>query len=305
MFKTALYVTVAAFALLINTALAVDEIPDAVQKVISKYKIPDSSISLMVQDVDSFSPRLSLNAQVPRNPASSIKLLTTFVALDVLGPTYTWPTKLYALGPIKDGVLDGDLVLKGYGNPYLVVEEFWKMLGELHAIGVESINGDLIIDDSHFDVPDLDPGAFDRQPDRLYNVVPNAALINFKAVEFQFFPAGDGKNVHIRARPPLPNLKITNQLSVTQAACRGYQIGIKMVVPDRVNADHVVFFGRFSIGMPIVFPASQRIATGILCIRDVSNTVGTLGRQHIRRFSRRSRTAKATTNSSFPISTVG
>ena len=245
MFKTALYVTVAVLALLINTALALDEIPDAVQKIIGKYKIPDSSISLMVQDVDSFSPRLSLNAQVPRNPASSIKLLTTFVALDVLGPTYTWPTKLYALGPIKDGVLDGDLVLKGYGDPYLVVEEFWKMLGELHALGVVSINGDLVIDDSHFDVPDLDPGAFDHQPDHLYNVVPNAALINFKAVEFQFSPAGDGKNIHIRAHPPLPNLKITNQLSVTQAACRGYQIGIKMDVPDRVNADHVIFSGAF------------------------------------------------------------
>ncbi len=224
---------------------AAAQVPESVRKVINAYKIPDGAISVLVQNINAEIPLLSINAEVPRNPASSIKLLTTFVALDVLGPNYTWPTKLYALGPIKDGVLDGDLILKGYGNPYLTTEEFWKMLGELHARGVENINGDLLIDDSHFAVPNQDPGAFDRQPDRLYNVVPNAALVNFKAVEFQFFPSGNGKNVDIRTQPELPNLKITNQLRTKKGKCRGFQFGINMDVPDRKTANHVVFSGAF------------------------------------------------------------
>jgi len=268
MFKRS-YLTIATLCLLwVHGALALEGVPDAVQKIIDAYNIPDGAVSMLVQDVGAEAPVASRNIAVPRNPASSIKLLTTFVALDVLGPTYTWPTKLYALGPIADGVLEGDLVLKGYGDPYLIVEEFWKMLGALRARGVERINGDLVIDDSHFAVPDLDPGAFDRQPYRLYNVVPSAALVNFKAVEFQFFPAGDGKTVRIRTRPELPNLDITNTLTIKQGPCRGYQLGITMDIPDPATGDRVVFSGSFpsacrshSMHRSVLQPASYAFGT--------------------------------------------
>ncbi len=220
-------------------------LPEAISKAIKAYRVPEDAISLVVQDVDSDVAAINLNPLTPRNPASSIKLLTTFVALDVLGPTYTWPTKLYATGPIKDGVLNGDLVLKGYGDPFLVVEEFWKMLGDLRARGVQSITGDLVVDDTHFNVPDIDPGAFDRQPYRLYNVVPNAALVNFKAIEFQFLKGKDGKSVDIRMNPHMPNVKITNSLTIKQGKCAGYNYGIEMLVPEPAIADHVIFSGAF------------------------------------------------------------
>ncbi len=220
-------------------------LPEAIDKAITAYRVPQDAISLVVQEVASDVPAINLNPLIPRNPASSIKLLTTFVALDVLGPTYTWPTKLYATGPIRDGVLDGDLVLQGHGDPFLVVEEFWKMLGDLRARGVQRITGDLVVDDSHFDVPDLDPGAFDGQPFRLYNVVPSAALVNFKAIEFQFLKAKDGKHIDIRMHPTMPNVKITNKLTVKQGKCAGYNYGIAMNVPEPAVADHVIFSGAF------------------------------------------------------------
>ena len=232
----------------LHTAAHADALPEAIGKAIKSYKVPEGAISLVVQDIDSDVAVISLNPSTPRNPASSIKLLTTFVALDVLGPTYTWPTKLYATGSISEGVLKGDLVLKGYGDPFLVVEEFWKMLGDLRAMGVHTITGDLVVDDSHFSIPDSDPGAFDGQPFRLYNVVPNAALVNFKAIEFQFFQAKDGKSVSIRMNPNMPNVKITNNLTVKQGKCAGYNFGISMHVPDPVKADHVVFSGAFPSG---------------------------------------------------------
>lgn len=229
----------------IHTTVFAGALPEAIGKAIKSYKVPEDAISLVVQDVDSDVPAINLNPLTPRNPASSIKLLTTFVALDVLGPTYTWPTKLYATGPISEGVLKGDLVLKGYGDPFLVVEEFWKMLGDLRARGVHTITGDLVVDDSHFTVPESDPGAFDGQPFRLYNVLPNAALVNFKVIEFQFFKANDGKSVDIRMNPNMPNVKITNNLTIKQGKCAGYNYGINMQVPDPVIADHVVFSGAF------------------------------------------------------------
>lgn len=220
------------------------QLPAKIQKIVNAYKVPSDAIGLIVQKLDEQAPRLALNPTIPRNPASSIKLLTTFIALDVLGPTHTWKSELYASGPIKDGVIDGDLVFKGNGDPYLVLEEFWKMLGHLKATGVHTVNGDFVIDDTHLSVPQSDPGAFDQQPNRLYNVVPNAALVNFNAIEFQFFQAGDGKTVSIRAIPEMPNLNIVNQLTVKKGKCRGYQFGVSMSVPDPAT-NRVVFSGAF------------------------------------------------------------
>jgi len=231
--------------LLIAPAAVAETLPEAIGKAVRTFRVPEEAISLVIQGIDEELPVVNLNPLEPRNPASSIKLLTTFVALDVLGPTYTWPTKLYGTGPIKDGVLNGDLVMKGYGDPFLVVEEFWKMLGDLRARGVHSITGDLVVDESHFTVPESDPGAFDGQPFRLYNVIPSAALVNFKAIEFQFFRSKDRRSVDIRMNPVLPNLEISNQLTVKEGKCRGYQFGINMSVPDPVVADRVVFSGAF------------------------------------------------------------
>jgi len=222
-----------------------NQVPESVQKVVRTHKIPASAIGILVQDVNSTAPLISVNADLPYNPASVIKLVTTFVALDVLGPSYTWPTKIYALGPIENGVLHGDLFLKGSGNPYLTIEEFWKMLGGLHNRGIETIHGDLVIDDSHFIIPDIDPGAFDREPDQPYNVVPNAMLVNFKSVEFRLNSDDDGENVRIDMQPELPNLRITNRLRIKKAPCKGPHLNIKMDIPDRITADHVVFSGEF------------------------------------------------------------
>jgi len=234
--------------LLVSNCFALEQLPSPITKILNVYKIPASAVSIVVQDVDSKVPLVSVNSDIARNPASTIKLLTTFVALATLGPTYTWRTELYALGPINDGVLDGDLLLKGYGDPSLVVEEFWKMLGYLNAHGVSSITGDLVIDDTHFSISAIDPGAFDQQPYRLHNVIPNAAMANFKAIEFQFARSGNGKKVRITTHPELPNLKIVNKLTIRKGKCRGYQYGINMHIADSASNNNVVFSGAFPSG---------------------------------------------------------
>lgn len=214
----------------------------------NRYKMPAQSISALVQDVVSARPLLAINAQVPRNPASTLKLLTTFVALDTLGPIYAWRTEVYALGPINKGVLKGDLLLKGFGDPYLLEDQLWQLLGELRRKGVQRITGDLVIDDSHFAPPASDPAAFDGQAYRLYNVLPNALQINFKAVTFIFTPRADGQGVLVRTNPELPNLKITNQLQLERGRCRGVLATVQLRVPDPVAADAVVLSGRYQTG---------------------------------------------------------
>src|SRR5882672_2511138 len=173
--------------LLAACGVARADLPPDIERVLTGHSIPPSDVSVLVQAVDAPQPILSHLTGQARSPASVLKIVTTWSALEILGPAYTWPTEVYFLGGFDGRKLDGDLALKGYGDPYLVEEEVWKMLRALRRSGLEDIGGNLVLDDSYFDVSDEpEPGAFDGQPYRTYNVVPSALLVNFKAVTFQF-----------------------------------------------------------------------------------------------------------------------
>ena len=219
-------------------------LPAGVRSALNVRDVPHDSLSIHVEDVDTGEVVLQWLAGEPRNPASTMKLLTTLVALDTLGPAYRWKTDVYALGEISDGRLDGDLLLRGQGDPFLVTERVWQMLRAIRRLGIDEITGDLLIDDSYFDTGDYDPGAFDRRPLRAYNVAPNALLMNFKVVRYWFEP--NGSKVTVRLDPALDNLRIDNRLRVVKAPCRGYQRGI--AITTNADNDEVIFSGRFPSG---------------------------------------------------------
>ena len=225
-----------------GAAFAQEEfLPAGVRNILDVRQVPDDTLSIYVEDLDSGDAVLEWYPDEPRNPASTMKLLTTLVALDVLGPAYRWKTDVYALGDIVDGRLEGDLLLKGYGDPFLVTERAWQMLRRIRHEGIDEIAGDLLLDDSWFDIGEHDPGAFDKQPLRAYNVAPNALLMNFKVVRYWFEP--DGDTVAVRLDPPLENLRVDNRLSVRNGYCGGYQRGITVTLNE--DMDEVTFSGRF------------------------------------------------------------
>jgi len=230
-----------------STVLASESgLPLRVQSALNARDLPPGSLSVFVTDVETGETLLEWLGDKPRNPASTIKLLTTLVALDVLGPAYHWRTDVYAQGEIIDGRLDGDLVLKGYGDPFLVTRRVWQLLHNIRLAGVREISGDLLIDDSWFDVSYYDPAAFDHQPLRAYNVAPNALLMNFKAVRYWFEPDNESGAVNVRVDPPLVNLRVDNRLGLANSSCRGFQRGIAITSNDTV--DKVIFSGRFPNG---------------------------------------------------------
>ena len=220
------------------------ELPAGVRSVLKLRQVPSDTLSVYIEDVNSGEVVLDWMSEEQRNPASTMKLVTTLVALDVLGPAYRWKTDVYALGEIRDGRLDGDLALKGYGDPFLVTQRVWEMQQRIRSEGIDEITGDLLLDDSWFDIGTYDPGAFDRQPLRAYNVSPNALLMNFKVVRYWFEP--DGEKVSVRLEPPLDNLAVENRLRVRQGYCGGYQRGITVSM-NGAN-DEVTFSGRFPNG---------------------------------------------------------
>ena len=222
------------------------ELPSSVLAVLHGHEQPVGSYSAWVQEIGQPEPVLAVNADQPRNPASTIKLLTTFLALEDLGPAYTWPTAAYLGGPLEDGLLDGDLYLKGYGDPYMVTERFWLFLRGLRQRGLREIRGDLVIDNTYFAPEPVDPGAFDGQTYRIYNVQPDAFLVNFKAVNFLFRPDPQTNRLQIVADPWPANLEIRNQVRLTDQRCGGFQRGIQFAVAEAAEQPAVSFSGRFS-----------------------------------------------------------
>ena len=186
-------------------------LPTTVREALKIANIPQSGVGVEVREIGKHAPFISINAQRAMNPASTMKLLTTYAGLELLGPAYAWKTEAWIDGELKDGVLNGNLILKGYGDPKFTIEQFWLWLSELRARGLREIHGDLILDRSYFDLPQYDPGEFDNDPMRAYNVSPDALLLNFNTVRLRYLPGNDG--LKVISEPLINGVSLDNQLA--------------------------------------------------------------------------------------------
>ena len=219
--------------------------PPPISEALSAQRLPPSAVSIAIVDTDDSRLVLGQNADAPRSPASTIKVVTTFAALDTLGPAYAWHTQALIRRPLKDGVLDGDLILQGGGDPYMTLERWWSFAHALRGKGLKAIHGDIVIDNSAFSLPPGDPGEFDGRPNRPYNVVPDALMVNFQSVEFRVLPDADARRIDIIASPAPVNLAIENHLRIAGGRCGGLAGQVNFKVAS-AHSDRVVFSGALS-----------------------------------------------------------
>ena len=192
-----------------------ENLPVSVTTALQQANIPLQHVGIIVWDADRDSPQISINPLHPFNPASTMKLLTSYAALSLLGPAYTWQTAVGYDGVLHDGILDGNLYLKGNGDPSLTTERFWLLLHQLRLGGLQRINGDLIIDQSHFQ---LAPSTvFDDKPYRAYNALPAATMIDYNSTTV-YLKAENGI-IQLHAEPLPPNTRLINQLSIDSSPC--------------------------------------------------------------------------------------
>jgi D-alanyl-D-alanine carboxypeptidase/D-alanyl-D-alanine-endopeptidase (penicillin-binding protein 4) len=194
-------------------------LPAEVRSALERAELPREALAVWVQEVGAAAPtarpRLSWQADTPINPASLTKLLTTYAALDLLGPAWTWTTPVWLQGPINDGVLEGNLVIKGSGDPKLVLERLWLMFRKIRQLGVRQIRGDIVLDRSSFVVPEQNPADFDGEPLRPYNVNADALLLNYKAVTLTFTPDPARAAAFVSVEPPLAGVRVDASVPFT------------------------------------------------------------------------------------------
>ncbi|NPC55009.1 D-alanyl-D-alanine carboxypeptidase/D-alanyl-D-alanine endopeptidase [Caenimonas soli] len=206
-------------------------LPAEVEAALARVKLPRDAVSLLVVEADGKAPpRLSHRAGVPVNPASIAKLATTFAALELLGPAFTWATPVYLEGSVRDGTLHGNLYIKGQGDPKLVAERLWLLLRRIQGLGIRSINGDIVLDRSTFETAASNPGAFDGEPLRPYNAAPDALLLNFAALTMTFTPQGGLAQIHLE--PPLAGLQLPPAVPLTAGECGDWRGGLKADFSD-------------------------------------------------------------------------
>lgn len=196
-------------SLLINTSLAntqnTNSIENSNQSVRQIHNLPISVIqkikdaNITTDDISIKVVRLSDNqtiythhSQVWRQPASTQKLVTTLAGFELLGKDFVWTTFVYYTGVIANGILYGDIIIKGSGDPSLTYDRLNNLLSTLNQ-KIKHIKGNIYIDNSLFNGVYFDSNNFDGQGSRAYNASPASFLVNFGTVQIQFLPSGSYK----------------------------------------------------------------------------------------------------------------
>jgi D-alanyl-D-alanine carboxypeptidase/D-alanyl-D-alanine-endopeptidase (penicillin-binding protein 4) len=230
-------------------AAAEAELPPELAAAIKDADFSSDGIGLFIQGVDNEKPLVALHADLFLNPASVIKLVTTAAALDMLGQGYRWSTEVMYTGNIEGHTLNGDLYIRGNGDPYLTPERFWRLLNRIYIVGIHRITGDVLIDNSYFEPGKVDYAAFDQQPYRTYNVGPNAVLVGFQATEFHLDidTTGTDPAVKITPFPQSPRLRIINQVKLVNGSCNAWKKRLSLETRNNAGMLEVVFSGNYAL----------------------------------------------------------
>ncbi|MHB1515258.1 MAG: D-alanyl-D-alanine carboxypeptidase/D-alanyl-D-alanine endopeptidase [Acidiferrobacteraceae bacterium] len=225
----------------------VGALPRGLAHALLRSGIPPADVSVFVQRIGARHPSVAFNADVARDPASTMKLLSTFVALEDLGPAYRWRTAAFSSAPIVDGVLKGNLYLKGYADPYFITKSFWNLLHGLRAMGIRDITGNLIVDTSYLRLTRADRGSIDGMVTQPYNTDPSALSVNFQAIKFRFLPHRRTGHVQIVADPHPTNLSVENHVRLVYARCSAWDRRIGLRITHGYSGDRVVFSGDYPV----------------------------------------------------------
>ncbi|MCU0967880.1 MAG: D-alanyl-D-alanine carboxypeptidase/D-alanyl-D-alanine-endopeptidase [Rubrivivax sp.] len=224
-----------------GAAVAEPTLPPAAAEALERARVPRDAFAVVVHEVGRGRELLEVNGTQPMNPASLVKLLTTASALEMLGPAWQWTTPVWLQGTLRDGVLDGSLVIRGSGDPSLVVERLWLLLRQVQQRGVREIRGDIVLDASAFELPPGSPADFDGQPLRPYNVRASALLFSHHAVTYGFVPDPAAGVARVTVEPELARTAVQRTVPLAPGPCDDWAARLEA----RFEPGTTRFLGRY------------------------------------------------------------
>jgi serine-type D-Ala-D-Ala carboxypeptidase/endopeptidase (penicillin-binding protein 4) len=202
-------------------------LPPDVARALQRAGLPADALAAVVHDATTGQRVLEWQPARPLNPASLVKLLTTSAALERLGPAWSWTTPVWLAGPLRDGVLDGQVHLQGSGDPAFSAERVAGLLRRLQQLGVREIRGDIVLDQSAFALPPMAAGDFDGEPLRPHNVQPAALLFAQRALRYTFTPDSAAGLARVSVEPGLATPVAERTVPLAPGACNDWRVALK------------------------------------------------------------------------------
>ncbi len=218
-----------------QTASAGPPVPSTYLSRLAAARIPAEAAAVVVKPLDGGALTWSANEKKPMNPASTMKLVTTYSALHLLGPAFTFRTEMLSEAPVLGEALRGDLYVRGGGDPKLVIEELWLLVNRLRGFGIREIRGDVVLDKTFFEPLRHDPAEFDGEEGRAYNVGPDALLVNFKSIAITFVPDPVSKVARVVVVPEVAGLKVPATVPAIEGGCGDWRGRLQADINDPMN----------------------------------------------------------------------
>lgn len=231
------------------------QLPESVSLLLRSANIPEDAMGAIV--LRGNTTVLSHGAERSMQPASTMKLVTTAVGLEQLGPIFRGRTELRTSADVINGVLKGDLILRGGADTDFNADVLAHMLQTLRNQGIVKIKGDLILDRQLFQParPDIGAPPFDESAEFRYNVIPDALLLNTNLLDINM--NSTERQLSILMQPALENVSITSDMKLIKGSCARWEDGWR---PPEYRRDAS---GKLQVILHGTFPQNCSKATSI------------------------------------------
>ncbi|AQR67057.1 D-alanyl-D-alanine carboxypeptidase/D-alanyl-D-alanine-endopeptidase [Janthinobacterium sp. LM6] len=231
------------------------QLPESVSLLLRSANIPEDAMGAIV--LRGNTTVLSHGAERSMQPASTMKLVTTAVGLEQLGPIFRGRTELRTSADVINGVLKGDLILRGGADTDFNADVLAHMLQTLRNQGIVKIKGDLILDRQLFQParPDIGAAPFDESAEFRYNVIPDALLLNTNLIDINI--SATERQLSFQMQPPLENVSITSDMKLVKGSCARWEDGWR---PPEYRRDAS---GKLQVILHGTFPQNCSKATSI------------------------------------------
>lgn len=263
--KAFAYKILVAGVLSLTASVSWASLPENIANKIKQAGFDESSVSIVVEPLGKQSvektTKISHQADVMRVPASTQKLIATAAALDELGADYRWTTSVYQHGLTVGGVLYGDLIIRGSGDPSMTHTQLATLLQSIYAKGITHIVGDIVIDDRAFKDVAFDTAAFDGQATRAYNASPDAFLVNFGTLEIDILPAVGEKTALVQVLPRLAEFDVPTSIGANDGKCSRSNEPSISLAKDKLTLQGQIGTECGRVSKWVAYPDAKLLAT--------------------------------------------